>query len=42
MESIFSFKASRKVIKVSVASEIWEPDADGADGADDGWGVDDG
>lgn len=39
-ESMFSFKASRKVMKFSVASRIWEPDAEGAEGAEEGWGVD--
>lgn len=27
-------------MKFSVASRIWEPDADGAESAEEGWGVD--
>ena len=39
-ESILSFRASRKVIKFSVASKILEPDAEGWAGAVEGCGVD--
>ena len=39
-DSMLSFRASRKVIKFSVARRIFEPDAEGWEGAVEGWGFD--